>query len=391
MRYRWRATAALVALIVAAAATLVVPIAVRRMVDFGFTERGLTLINNYFLAMIGVAAVLALASASRYFLVTTLGERVVADLRGDVFAHLTALSADFFDEAKTGEITSRLTADTTQIKASVGSSLSIALRNVLLFLGASTMMVVTSPRLAAYIARRHSGDRAAALRLRPRRAPPLALGAGHARRCFRLCDGTDRRGARAASLHQRAPRHRAVSWRGRERLRGRAPFDPRARGPDRPGHFSRCHERHHRFVGRSGRGPWRRRHAGAPHAIHHLRRIGRRCARLVVGNRRRDCGGVRRRRAAVRNPRHQARDHAAGASGRVAVAAARRGRVRGGAVRLSDARQCIGAQQRVVPGAPGREGRNRRALGRRQEYDLQPHPALSTIRPRVVSRSTVCP
>ena len=152
MRYRWRATAALVALIVAAAATLVVPIAVRRMVDFGFTERGLTLINNYFLAMIGVAAVLALASASRYFLVTTLGERVVADLRGDVFAHLTALSADFFDEAKTGEITSRLTADTTQIKASVGSWLSIALRNVLLFLGASTMMVVTSPRLAAYIA-----------------------------------------------------------------------------------------------------------------------------------------------------------------------------------------------------------------------------------------------
>ena len=152
MRYRWRATAALVSLIVAAAVTLVVPIAVRRMVDFGFTERGLTLINNYFLAMIGVAAVLAIASASRYFLVTTVGERVVADLRGDVFAHLTALSAAFFDEAKTGEMTSRLTADTTQIKASVGSSLSIALRNFLLFLGGSTMMVVTSPRLAAYIA-----------------------------------------------------------------------------------------------------------------------------------------------------------------------------------------------------------------------------------------------
>jgi ATP-binding cassette subfamily B protein len=151
-RYRWRATAALVALIVAAVTTLVVPVAVRRMIDFGFTERGLTLIDNYFLGMIGVAAVLATASASRYFLVTTLGERVVADLRGDVFAHLTALSAVFFDEAKTGEMTSRLTADTTQIKASVGSSLSIALRNVLLFLGGSTMMVVTSPQLAAYIA-----------------------------------------------------------------------------------------------------------------------------------------------------------------------------------------------------------------------------------------------
>ena len=151
-RYRWRAIAALVALIVAAATTLVLPIAVRRMIDYGFTERGLTLINDYFLAMIGVAAVLAIASASRYFLVTTLGERVVADLRGNVFAHLTALSAAFFDEAKTGEMTSRLTADTTQIKASVGSSLSIALRNFLLFLGASVMMVVTSPQLAGYVA-----------------------------------------------------------------------------------------------------------------------------------------------------------------------------------------------------------------------------------------------
>jgi ATP-binding cassette subfamily B protein len=151
-RYRGRALAALAALVVAALTTLVLPVAVRRMIDFGFTERGLTLIDNYFLGMIGVAAVLAIASASRYFLVTTLGERVVADLRGDVFAHLTSLSAAFFDEAKTGEMTSRLTADTTQIKASVGSSLSIALRNSLLFLGGSTMMVVTSPRLAAYIA-----------------------------------------------------------------------------------------------------------------------------------------------------------------------------------------------------------------------------------------------
>jgi ATP-binding cassette subfamily B protein len=101
--------------------------------------------------MIGVAAVLAFASAARYFLVTTLGERIVADLRGDVFAHLTALSAAFFDEAKTGEIISRLTADTTQIKASVGSSLSVALRNLVLFVGASVMMVVTSPRLSLFV------------------------------------------------------------------------------------------------------------------------------------------------------------------------------------------------------------------------------------------------
>jgi ATP-binding cassette, subfamily B, bacterial len=150
-RYRGRALAALGALILAAVTTLVVPIAIRRMIDFGFTGRGLALINSYFLVMIGVAAVLAFASSARYYLVTTLGERIVADLRGDVFAHLTSLSAAFFDEARTGEMVSRLTADTTQIKASVGSSVSVALRNLVLFVGASAMMVVTSPQLSAFV------------------------------------------------------------------------------------------------------------------------------------------------------------------------------------------------------------------------------------------------
>ncbi|MGA8320392.1 MAG: ABC transporter transmembrane domain-containing protein [Xanthobacteraceae bacterium] len=150
-RYRGRALAAFGALVLAAVTTLVVPIAARRMIDFGFTERGLNLINSYFLVMIGIAGVLAFASASRYYLVTTLGERIVADLRSDVFAHLTSLSAVFFDEARTGEMISRLTADTTQIKASVGSSISVALRNVVLFVGASIMMVVTSPKLSLYV------------------------------------------------------------------------------------------------------------------------------------------------------------------------------------------------------------------------------------------------
>ena len=150
-RYRWRVIAALGALILAALTTLVVPIAVRRMIDFGFTARGLALIDSYFLVMIGVGGVLALASALRYYLVTTLGERIVADLRGDVFAHVTSLSAAFFDEARTGEVISRLTADTTQIKAAVGSSVSVALRNVVLFVGASVMMVVSSPRLSLFV------------------------------------------------------------------------------------------------------------------------------------------------------------------------------------------------------------------------------------------------
>jgi ATP-binding cassette, subfamily B, bacterial len=150
-RYRGRATAAVCALVLAAVATLAVPIAVRRMIDFGFTSEGAELINSYFSVMIIVVGALALASAMRFYLVTTLGERIVADLRGEVFGHLTSLSSAFFDEAKTGEMVSRLTADTTQIKAAVGSSVSVALRNLVLFLGASIMMVVTSPRLSGFV------------------------------------------------------------------------------------------------------------------------------------------------------------------------------------------------------------------------------------------------
>jgi ATP-binding cassette, subfamily B, bacterial len=150
-RYRGRVAAAFLALLIASVATLAVPVAVRRMIDFGFSAERVGLIDQYFSVMIGVVAVLAIASASRYYLVTTLGERVVADLRTDVFAHLTRLSASFFDTAKTGEMISRLTADTTQIKATVGASVSIALRNLVLFLGASSMMVVTSPRLSGFV------------------------------------------------------------------------------------------------------------------------------------------------------------------------------------------------------------------------------------------------
>jgi len=150
-RYRWRATAALIALVVAAITTLLVPIAVRRMVDFGFSRESASLIDSYFTVMIGIVAVLALASASRFYLVTTLGERIVADLREEVLGHLVSLSPAYFDDAKTGELTSRLTADTTQIKAAVGASVSVALRNLVLFAGATAMMVITSPRLSAFV------------------------------------------------------------------------------------------------------------------------------------------------------------------------------------------------------------------------------------------------
>jgi ATP-binding cassette subfamily B protein len=150
-RYRGRAILAVISLTVAAVTTLIVPVAVRRMIDFGFTPEGIAMINSYFGVMIAVVAVLAGASAARFYLVMTIGERIVADLRRDVFAHLMSLSPSFFDSARSGELISRLTADTTQIKSAVGASVSIALRNLMLFFGATAMMVITSPRLSGFV------------------------------------------------------------------------------------------------------------------------------------------------------------------------------------------------------------------------------------------------
>ncbi|WP_393986333.1 ABC transporter transmembrane domain-containing protein [Xanthobacter flavus] len=150
-RYRGRVAAALGALLAAALATLALPIAVRRMIDFGFAEDHAGLVDQYFGVLVAVAAVLALASAARYYLVTTLGERIVSDLRTAVFARLVTLDGAFYDSARSGELTSRLTADTTQLKSAVGASASTALRNLMMCIGSVAMMVVTSPRLSGLV------------------------------------------------------------------------------------------------------------------------------------------------------------------------------------------------------------------------------------------------
>ncbi|MGJ8535266.1 MAG: ABC transporter transmembrane domain-containing protein [Alphaproteobacteria bacterium] len=149
--YRKRVALAVVALTAAAAATLAVPMAVRRMIDFGFDPENNTLIDQYFGMLVVLVGFLAAASAARFYFVSWLGERVVSDIRRDVFAHVMRLHAAFFDGAKSGEIISRLTADTTQIKSVVGSSISIALRNLFLFIGAVVMMVITSPKLSLLV------------------------------------------------------------------------------------------------------------------------------------------------------------------------------------------------------------------------------------------------
>lgn len=150
-RYRGRILAAFGALLLASAATLAVPLAVRRMIDFGFAPEKAGTINQYFVALFFLAALLAAASALRFYLVMTLGERVVADIRSGLFAHVIGLSASFYDRERVGEIVSRLTADTTQLKSAAGSSASIALRNLFLFIGAAAMMVVSSPWLSSLV------------------------------------------------------------------------------------------------------------------------------------------------------------------------------------------------------------------------------------------------
>ena len=152
MPYKRQFALAGLALLVAAGATLAVPYAFRQMIDFGFGGAGSSEhINNTFLALFGVACVLAVSSASRFYMVSWLGERVTADIRDGVYAHVVTQSPQFFETTQTGEVLSRLTTDTMLIQTVVGTSISMGLRNVLLFVGGMGMMFFTSAKLSAII------------------------------------------------------------------------------------------------------------------------------------------------------------------------------------------------------------------------------------------------
>ena len=139
---------ALVALLFASVATLAVPIAVRRIIDQGFSTSNVMLVNQYFATMLAVVLLLAISSATRFYYVMWLGERIVADVRDRLFSHLLTLSPAFYETQKTGEVISRLTADTTQMKSAFSSTASIALRNVVMLVGAIAMMIYTSPKMS---------------------------------------------------------------------------------------------------------------------------------------------------------------------------------------------------------------------------------------------------
>jgi ATP-binding cassette subfamily B protein len=151
MRHPGTLALAGMALVVSAAAMLVIPLAVRRVIDLGFESRDALFVDRYFAMLIVIGLVLAVASAARFYYVNWLGERVVADLRSDIFRHIAGLGPAFFEKTHSGEVMSRLTADTTQIKAVAGSSLSQALRSLIMLVGALVMMFVTSPRLSLLV------------------------------------------------------------------------------------------------------------------------------------------------------------------------------------------------------------------------------------------------
>jgi len=152
VRYKARIAAAAAALVVAAGTVLALGVGVRALVDRGFGAGDAALLDRSLLALTAVTVVLSASSFARFYLVTWIGERVIADLRKDVYARAVALSPGFYETARTAEIVSRLTADVTVLQVVVGSSASVFLRNLLLFCGGTAMLVVTSPKLAGLVA-----------------------------------------------------------------------------------------------------------------------------------------------------------------------------------------------------------------------------------------------
>ena len=151
LRYRWMALAAVIALFLSATSMVLVPVGVRRIVDLGFAGTDSGTINEYFISMIGIAVLLALASAARFYCVSWLGERVVADVQTSVFSHLLKLGQSFYETAQTGELLSRLTADTALIRSAVGTAFSQTLRNSLMLIASMVMMFATSTRLSVLV------------------------------------------------------------------------------------------------------------------------------------------------------------------------------------------------------------------------------------------------
>jgi ATP-binding cassette subfamily B protein len=149
--YRGMLALALLALVVAAAAMLALPVAFRHLIDQGLSSRSADTIDRYFVAFLAAAAVFGVFAALRFYLVTWIGERVVADLRSAVYARVIRMDPAFFEVTRTGEVLSRLTADTTLVQSIAGVNLSITLRSALSMTGSLAMLAITSAKLTGMI------------------------------------------------------------------------------------------------------------------------------------------------------------------------------------------------------------------------------------------------
>ncbi|MGA0034348.1 MAG: ABC transporter transmembrane domain-containing protein, partial [Burkholderiales bacterium] len=149
--YRWRVAAALTALVTAAGCVLALGQGLRFVIDAGFGSGNPGMLNTALAGVIAVAVVLSVATFTRFYLMMTVGERVIADLRRRVFAHALTLSPAFFDATRTGDIVSRLTNDSEQLRQVIGFGLSMFLRNGLMMIGSLVLLFTTSPKLAALI------------------------------------------------------------------------------------------------------------------------------------------------------------------------------------------------------------------------------------------------
>jgi len=149
--YRLQVAGAMVALVIASGTVLALGSGLRMLVDRGFADGNADLLDQALFVLFAVTLLMAGASYARFFLVSWIGERVVADIRSAVYAHIIRLDPGFFEVTRTGEVLSRLTTDTTLLQVVIGSSVSIALRNILMFVGGLTMLAVTSPKLTALV------------------------------------------------------------------------------------------------------------------------------------------------------------------------------------------------------------------------------------------------
>ena len=308
---------ALVALLVASAAMLALPVALRYLIDEGMAAGSSDTINRYFVAFLAAAAVFGVFAALRFYFVTWLGERVVADLRSAVYDRVIRMDPAFFEVTRTGEVLSRLTADTTLVQSIAGVNLSITLRSIDLDRGQPGDAGGDQPEA-------HGNDRGAdpvadraADRARAAGAQPVARLAGPDRRHQRARRRDAERDPDRAGLHARGPEQPALR-------RGRRGLVPRRRAThqsaldaDRDRHDADLRRHHVRAVGRRARGDSRRddRRAAEPvPAVRGVRRRGRRVAQRDVG------------RGAARRGRHGAAGRAA--AGRAAHRRAARTRCR---------------------------------------------------------------